>query len=766
MPRSWGSTCRGYPMHFELSSLQVNPATIDFGALAEEATPRPRFSGEGRGRATILRSLSGVATKTIYPDKEEDYRLGKWFTHETRALDSIFDLYDLLTGMERDPTAFLIRGEVPPDAPARIMRRSLGEGAVIRPVTGGGYWVCVDADSIPVDISGDPLDVVTRWIDTIPQLRDTTCIYQLSARYRIKPGLRVHLWYWLEEPRQEAQIIEWLMSLPFKADPSVLKIVQPNYTAAPLFRGVADPLAGAPRYGLIRRENDSLFIPSGDVEGEIAHWEEKIAALGETGDPRHPVVNRAAYALGGWVGGGVADESEVIERLVSACAMSGAFDEGRLTTIRDEIVRALADGAKHPRQVSTWKHGLRMSEKGVILPTIANMAHIFAHHPGVKGSFAYNVREQSVEIIKRLPWDPDGMTYPRPCRDSDDVHAVVWLDKIGLISSGIDKVNNVISTAAAATHTDVVATYLDGLTWDGVPRLDQWVSKSMGVSDNIYHRAAGRKFLISMVARTYEPGCKADHMLILCGPQGSLKSSLLATLVGGVRGGFADSVGDITSPKDFVPNLMGPWLLEIPELSAFSKKEVENIKQFLTAQRDRHRLSYGRRAVEVPRRCVFAGTTNDPTPLQDTTGNRRFWPIDVVSIDLNWVAENRDSLFAEAVVTYRSGERWYLEGPAAAAAIAAQADHTTQDPWEDLIAHYLSGFGVRESINFAELETRIRNEVTISELLAGAIGRPESAQHTGDCRRVGAIMTRFGWKRQRARRNHVPVWIWTRPKEV
>jgi predicted P-loop ATPase len=741
------------------------PVDFDFSAIPEaDPVPVPAFSGVGRGRITILRCAGGTATKTFTHRGSTDYSVGRFFDHETRAVNGIGDIYQVLTGIELDRSAFVVRGHVLPGALRRIVRRSKGETATLASPEEGGYWVCLDLDGVETEMAGTPVEIITKWINKIPQLRGIDVVYQLSASYGIKPGLRAHMWYWLEEPRTDTQLVEWVAGLPFKVDLSLLHPVQPHYTAAPVFNGVTDPLAGMTRYGLIHGETPALFVPSGDIEAELRHWEDKIITLGETGDPRHPLVNRAAFALGGWVAGGMLDETEVTSRLITACAQSGAFDSDRLETIKGEITRAVNDGAKSPRQVSAWKTGLRVTDKGVIMATPANMLHIFRFHPAIKDCFAFNVREQSIEIIKRTPWDREGSPLPRACKDHDDVEAAAWLNQIGMITAGIAQISGIINAVAQHNTTDAVTAYLDRLIWDGVPRVAKWLSHAAGVSDTHYHSEISRKFLISMVARAYDPGCKADHMLILCGAQGTLKSSMLAALAGGVAGGFADAVGDITNPKDFVPNLMGPWLLEIPELSAFSRKEVENIKQFLTAQRDRHRLAYGRRAVDIPRRCIFAGTTNDKDPLQDNTGNRRFWPVDVVRIDLRWVIDNRDQLFAEAVTMFRAGEPWYLTGPALTEAQKMQADHTAADPWEEKILYYINGYRAGEWIDFSSIESRFKTEITAGEILENVVDKPLSTQHTGDCRRVGNLMARMGWTRHRGRRNGSVVWLWKRPE--
>lgn len=91
------------------------------------------------------------------------------------------------------------------------------------------------------------------------------------------------------------------------------------------------------------------------------------------------------------------------------------------------------------------------------------------------------------------------------------------------------------------------------------------------------------------------------------------------------RGWFNDSIRTFEG-KDASELLQGVWLVEVSELDAFRKTDVARIKQFLSLRADRYRAAYGRHVSELPRQCVFFGSTNTTDFLQDTTGNRRFWP--------------------------------------------------------------------------------------------------------------------------------------------
>lgn len=231
----------------------------------------------------------------------------------------------------------------------------------------------------------------------------------------------------------------------------------------------------------------------------------------------------------------------------------------------------------------------------------------------------------------------------------------------------------------------------EGLTWDGTPRADTIFIDYLGAEDTEYTRTVTRKALIGAVARVMQPGCKHDHILVLVGPQGCRKSTTLAKLG---KSWFSDSFYTVQG-KEAYEQLQGFWLIEMGEMAATRKAELEQIKQFVSKQSDSYRAAYARRTQERPRQCAFFGTTNDDEFLRDATGGRRFWPVTVTDKGREtgdyFTPEIVDQVWAEIMVRYNAGEVWYLnDAKIEAEARAIQDEHTEMNGKQSLIEKFVN----------------------------------------------------------------------------
>ena len=328
------------------------------------------------------------------------------------------------------------------------------------------------------------------------------------------------------------------------------------------------------------------------------------------------------------------------------------------------------------------------SQTGLPKATISNVWIILEHDPLLKGKFALNRFAGRGEVLGPLPWDPRKVR--RLWDDNDNAGLYYYMEKIYNISSN-GKVDSALSLHSTAHAFNEIQDFLGTVQWDGVPRLDTLFIDYLGAADTPYTRAVTRKAFTAAVTRAMVPGSKYDNMLILAGPQGLGKSTLLDKMS---RGWFNDSIRTFEG-KEASELLQGVWLVEISELDAFRRTDVARIKQFLSLRTDRFRAAYGRHVKELPRCCVFFGTTNTKDFLQDRTGNRRFWPVDVgvepvtksVWADL---AGEIDQIWAEAVIRWRLGEPLYLRGELEEAAKAKQEEHREVSTREGIVLDFIA----------------------------------------------------------------------------
>ena len=335
-----------------------------------------------------------------------------------------------------------------------------------------------------------------------------------------------------------------------------------------------------------------------------------------------------------------------------------------------------------------WQEKLDRTQKGAIACTIQNAWIILENDPALKGRIWMDTFSERLRCKGPFPWnDRDA---ERDWSDEDDAGIRWYLETIYHFS-GVNKAADAVALTGGRHAKDPVREYLQGLVWDGMERLDTLFIDYLGAEDTGYTRAVTRKMFTAAVARCFRPGCKFDQICILSGKQGIGKSLLLSRMG---REWFNDSITSFDG-KDARENLRGVWIVELGELTAFSRSESEAAKQFLSQTEDRYRAAYGRRTVQYPRRCVFFGTSNSSDFLRDATGNRRYWPIDcsferrtrVVHDDLT--PAEVDQLWAEAVARFNAGEELILRDELQKAALAEQQAHTERDPWDGDILEFL-----------------------------------------------------------------------------
>jgi predicted P-loop ATPase len=387
-----------------------------------------------------------------------------------------------------------------------------------------------------------------------------------------------------------------------------------------------------------------------------------------------------------------------------------------------------------------WKQRLILSQNGAPKPILANAITALQHAPEWAGVLAYNEFSMATVALKSPPWG--GTSAGTEWSDHEDRRATEWLQHQGILV-GVEVSGQAVQVAAKDRTFHPVREYLDGLRWDGIKRIDTWLSLYLGVESSDYAAAVGSCYLIQAVARIYKPGCKADTCPILEGAQGTLKSTAIR-IMGGAW--YTDEIAELGT-KDASLQTLGIWIVELSELDSMSRAEVSRIKSFMSRGTDRFRPPYGRRVITSPRQCVFVGSVNHSTYLKDDTGGRRFWPVACGSIHIDTLTRDRDHLWAEAVTQFKAGAPWWLDTKELNhQAEQEQAARFEADPWQELISEWLNG----------------RDSVSVPEVLIRCIEKPKDKWLHTDENRVARSLRALSWERYRERSGNTLEWRYRR----
>lgn len=334
--------------------------------------------------------------------------------------------------------------------------------------------------------------------------------------------------------------------------------------------------------------------------------------------------------------------------------------------------------------LETDKHGLPAD-------TLNNYKAIMTWDKFYEGH-RYNLLKQAPEI-HRL--DQDGKLDIHPWEDADEAESQRYIEEHYKIFSD-QKHKKALLLLFREREYNPVRDIVDRLpAWDGKERISDFLHKWMGCEDTEYTREVSRLIFAGGINRLYEPGCKFDDVPVLIGTkQGEGKSSIIRWLA--INDDYYSEVTQFEGTQA-IEQLEGAWICEISEMLALNKtSEQEAVKAFITRQIDRYRKPYARTASNLPRRCVFIGTTNNARFLKDKTGNRRFYPVRVnmSGYDLyDMEQECRDYIllcWAEARDKLRKGEMPNFANRDLAEQYREAQSDAMEDDWrESAITNYL-----------------------------------------------------------------------------
>ena len=462
------------------------------------------------------------------------------------------------------------------------------------------------------------------------------------------------------------------------------------------------------------------------------------------------------------------DIADAIDQGWDAAQVRGFIRGARAFVPPDDAARAKAQkidtpaGADPEEVARAWRSKLLLSGTGAIKAVRENAALALdglpAHGlPGVReadGVIAFNEFTNNVMKLKDSPWGTPAGEWD----EVDDLLMGEWLTREHwLPSMPRGTLEEAVRMVAYRHQYHPVRKALDAVrgTWDGSKRLSIWIRQCCMVEDewddsdplHKYLSRVGTWLVMGMVDRVLKPGCKFDYMTVFEGAQGVGKSTL-AQVLGGEY--FADT-GLVLGDKDSYQNLQGIWVYEWGELDALNKSEVTKVKAFTSSQKDRFRASFDRRAKNYPRQVVFIGTTNEDHYLTDPTGNRRIWPVRVTrQVDIAWLRDNRDQLFAEAMVYLDAGERFHPTPKEQRDLFEPQQQRrAVENAIESAISRYL--YDEKQRVPQGAENGTLVNTISLVELLQRVgIGIEKLGPGRFHEKQAAAALRRLGWTEGRS----------------
>jgi hypothetical protein len=369
--------------------------------------------------------------------------------------------------------------------------------------------------------------------------------------------------------------------------------------------------------------------------------------------------------------------------------------EGAVRRARTEVAPTpaceVADATSAEDDGPNWTASLvwRSTRRGQVLDAVPGNAILYlSRHHEWAGRLRYDTYLGRARWAAQPP-DLPGMARPAAGELLSDAHYAYihhWFASRPIAQERVNfaggQLRDAVDAAAMAHSHSSLADWLDTLAWDGTARIHRWLIDYLAANDDPVSRAVGRMWLISAIARAYDPGCQADHVLVLEGGQGVGKSTAAAVLAGEH---YLSTMGSISDETRAASALRGRWIVEIGELDAIRGARATQVKDFLTRRTDTFRPAYAHHEQTFRRQCVFIATTNDSQYLQDPTGARRFWPVYVAGLQRDALVRDRDQLWAEAIHLYRAGEYWWPQESIIEMLTEHQTYRREVDPWEPLI---------------------------------------------------------------------------------
>ena len=353
-----------------------------------------------------------------------------------------------------------------------------------------------------------------------------------------------------------------------------------------------------------------------------------------------------------------------------------------------------------------------------------------SYDPDLRGKFRRNLLTERIDLFPPLPWT----CRSKVINDTEMNYLLWYLEQIYSLSNE-KKILKALDIVSSENRYHPIQDYLNNLKWDGKDRIRYALHHFLGSDESDYTYEALKLFMMGCIKRVFEPGCKFETMMTLVGGQGAGKSTFFRFMA--IRDEwFSDDLRKLDD-ENVYRKLQGHWIIEMSEMIATANaKSIEEIKSFLSRQKETYKVPYETHPADRLRQCVFAGTTNRQDFLpRDRTGNRRFIPVNVYPerAEIHILADEKssrayiDQMWAEAMAIYRGGD-YKLS-------FTAELENNLRDRQQDFMQE-----DTQAGMIYAFLEDFTGDRVCSKLLYAEALGNTFNQPQSWETREICEIM--------------------------
>lgn len=391
----------------------------------------------------------------------------------------------------------------------------------------------------------------------------------------------------------------------------------------------------------------------------------------------------------------------------------------------------------------------RRDNKGAIEAIIDNVA-LALMRPDFTGiAIRYDIFRDAIMLA------PEGTDGWRAFGDEDYSELRIILSRNNFKEVNKELMRDAVYMVAKRQPFDSAITWLNGLEWDGVPRIETFYHTHFGTADTAYTSAVSLYMWTALAGRVLEPGIKADMVPILVGAQGLRKSAGIAAISPDPE--FFADISFADKDDDLARKMRGCLVAEISELRGLNTKDLESIKAWVTRTHDKWVPKYKEFTTIFARRGIPLGSSNEDEFLADKTGNRRWLPVDVIRmVDTDAIAQDREMLWAEARETFkRLGGIQFRDAERLGASVHEQ--YMIKDAWLETVEKWLDTPDM-----LTEEIPRTREFLLTSDVLKDAIGLDSRNIGKREEMRIGNVLQNCGYLRDRRFVNGKQIRVWVK----